>query len=207
MRTQARRTLQALKRHMPGLAPQLAKEVEAIVNVEDEILHRLEQVTQRKIASEKIRIHGDYHLGQVLYTGKDFVIIDFEGEPAVALGERRLKRSCLRDVAGMVRSFHYAAYGPLRLPSSIRPEDVPALEPWANIWFSYVSGVFLHAYQTTVVSKPFVPDDREGFEVLTKVHLLQKAIYELNYELNNRPDRLTIPIKGIQQILEKTQVD
>jgi maltose alpha-D-glucosyltransferase / alpha-amylase len=103
-----------------------------------------------------------------------------------------------------VRSFHYAAYGPLRLPSPIRPEDAPSLEPWADLWFSYVSGVFLNAYQATVAGKPFVPDDKEGFEILTKVHLLQKAIYELNYELNNRPDWLTIPIKGIQQILEES---
>jgi maltose alpha-D-glucosyltransferase/alpha-amylase len=206
MRTQVRRTLQTMKQHLPNLPEQVGRDVEQIVNSEDKILNQLKQVTERKIACEKIRIHGDYHLGQVLYTGKDFIIIDFEGEPAVPLSERRLKRSSVRDVAGMVRSFHYSAYGPLRLASPIRPEDAPLLEPWADLWFSYVSGVFLNAYQTTVAGKPFVPD-KEGFEILTKVHLLQKAIYELNYELNNRPDWLAIPIKGIQQILERTQVD
>lgn len=207
MRTQARKTLQALRRRLRDLPPQVGEGVQEIVDAEEEILRRLQQVTQRKIASEKIRIHGDYHLGQVLYTGKDFIIIDFEGEPAVALGERRLKRSSLRDVAGMVRSFHYAAYGPLRLAMSIRPEDAPALEPWADLWFSYVGGVFLDSYQTTVAGKRFVPDDQEGFEILTQAHLLHKAIYELNYELNNRPNWLTIPIKGIQQILEGTNID
>jgi maltose alpha-D-glucosyltransferase / alpha-amylase len=206
MRTQARKTVQTL-RQMKNLPEHVGQGVQEIINAEDEILSRLQQVTRRKILSEKIRIHGDYHLGQVLYTGKDFIIIDFEGEPAVSLGERRLKRSGLRDVAGMVRSFHYAAYGPLRLASSIRPEDAPALEPWADLWFSYVSGIFIQSYRATVAGKSFVPDDSEGFEILTQVHLLHKAIYELNYELNNRPDWLTIPVKGIQHILEGVKVE
>ena len=206
MRSQARKTLQTLRR-MQDLPEGVGAGVQQIINAEEDILGRIQQVTRRKISSEKIRIHGDYHLGQVLYTGKDFIIIDFEGEPAASLGERRLKRSCLRDVAGMVRSFHYAAYGPLRLASTIRPEDVPALEPWADLWFAYVSGLFLQSYQETVSGQPFVPDDDEGFEILTQIHLLQKAIYELSYELNNRPDWLTIPVKGIQQILEGAKVE
>ena len=204
MRTQARRTLQALRQRLSDLPEQIGKDVEGMINGEEKILQRLKQVAQRKIAGEKIRTHGDYHLGQVLYTGKDFVIIDFEGDPAVALGERRLKRPCLHDVAGMVRSFHYAAYGPLRLPSPIRPEDATALEPWADLWFSYVGGVFLNAYQAAVAGRPFAPDNEEGFEVLTRAYLLHKALYDLNFELKHRPDWLAIPIKGIQQLLEES---
>ncbi|MBZ0165199.1 MAG: alpha-amylase, partial [Candidatus Omnitrophica bacterium] len=133
--------------------------------------------------------------------GKDFVIIDFEGEPARSLTERRLKRSVLRDVAGMIRSFHYAAYGALFLKTSVLPEDIKHLEPWAEQWFYYVSGVFLHSYLTTLGDAPLVPKDRQDLEVLLGVFLLEKAVYELGYELNNRPDWVSIPLKGIQHIL------
>src|SRR5689334_25265550 len=95
---------------------------------------RLRRILDVKIVATRIRIHGDYHLGQVLHTGKDFVIVDFEGEPARSLGERRMKRSALRDVAGMMRSFHYAAYASLWKQSSMRSEDIALLETWASAW-------------------------------------------------------------------------
>ncbi len=104
----------------------------------------------------KIRIHGDYHLGQALYTGKDFVILDFEGEPARALSERKLKRSALRDVAGMMRSFQYAAYSALWQPA-MRVEDVPFLERWADTWYRQMSSVFLHSYLSTTTGASFIP--------------------------------------------------
>ena len=109
----------------------------------------------------RIRIHGDYHLGQVLYTGKDFIIIDFEGEPARELTERRLKHSPFKDVAGMIRSFHYADHTALFKEASVRPEDTSLLEPWTNLWYRYVSGIFLQSYLDTVKNAPFVPSDEE----------------------------------------------
>ena len=151
----------------------------------------------------KIRNHGDYHLGQVLFTGKDFVILDFEGEPARSFRERRLKRSPLRDVAGMIRSFHYAAYTVLIKNEQYSVEDVEILKPWADNWYHNMAGFFMKAYLDTVGDKGFIPDNPEDLTGLMETYLLEKSIYELNYELNNRPDWVIIPIRGIKSILEK----
>jgi maltose alpha-D-glucosyltransferase / alpha-amylase len=150
----------------------------------------------------KIRIHGDYHLGQVLVTGKDFVITDFEGEPLRSYSERRLKRSPLRDVAGMIRSLHYAAYGSLFLDNQIRKEDFKKLIPYAEQWYHYMSGFFMAAYLETVEGSPFIPKDKADLDTLMTTFLLEKAIYELNYELNNRPDWVIIPLRGIKELMK-----
>ena len=151
----------------------------------------------------RIRCHGDYHLGQVLYTGNDFVIIDFEGEPARHLGERRIKRSPLRDVASMIRSFHYAAYVALHGQAStlLRAEDLPVLEEWARAWYLWVSASFLKSYLELMANTPILPPSREGMQVLLDAYLLDKSIYEVNYELNNRPDWVILPLRGILQIM------
>jgi maltose alpha-D-glucosyltransferase/alpha-amylase len=153
------------------------------------------------MSAVKTRYHGDYHLGQVLRTGRDFLIIDFEGEPARALSERRLKRSPLRDVAGMVRSFHYAAHSALHAAGALRPEDVGRLGAWAEGWYAAVAGVFLESYRQAAAGAVFVPGERAEFEVLLRCFLLDKAVYELGYELNNRPDWVFLPLAGIEKIL------
>ena len=130
------------------------------------------------------------------------MIIDFEGEPDRSLSERRLKRSPLRDVAGMIRSFHYAAYSALLTYDANRPEDVARLEPWADLWYRSVSGIYLNTYLFSVEDAPFVPKDRKEFEILLRCFLIDKAVYELGYELNNRPDWTIIPLKGIEHILK-----
>ena len=150
------------------------------------------------------RIHGDYHLGQVLFTGSDFVIIDFEGEPARPLAERRKKRSPLQDVAGMLRSFHYAAYAPLlhdngkKLPH----EPLQDLGNWAQYWQRWVSATFLKTYLEVSGNSNFIPKDREELALLLDLYLLDKAVYELGYELNNRPSWVRIPLDGISQLLQ-----
>ncbi len=174
---------------------------------EGDCLKIFQSILGRKITALRTRIHGDYHLGQVLYTGKDFVIIDFEGEPARPLTERRIKRSPLRDVAGMLRSFHYAAHTALANQVEagvIRAEDRLGLEPWARLWNLWISSAFLRAYLRTAGEAAYLPRGREEFETLLHAYHLEKAIYELGYELNNRPTWVWLPLLGIQQLLETT---
>ena len=159
----------------------------------------------RQIGGRRIRVHGDYHLGQVLFTGRDFVIIDFEGEPARPIGERRIKRSPLRDIAGMIRSFHYAAHSALlrQAPLAPRPEDdLPLLQHWAQYWYVWVSVTFLTAYLDIVTQVGLVPEHPEQLKVLLDAYILEKAVYEIGYELNNRPDWVKVPLQGIVQLLE-----
>ncbi|MGE5295220.1 MAG: putative maltokinase [Solirubrobacterales bacterium] len=190
-----------LERNIKSLPVATAEAVRGVLASRKTILSRLSRLIEKKIATVKIRTHGDYHLGQVLYTGKDFVIIDFEGEPARSMTERRLKQSALRDVAGMIRSFHYAAHGSLILRAAKLGADVEYLRHWADLWYYYVSGVFLHTYFKTVDGSPVVPKDVAECSTLFEIFLLEKAVYELGYELNNRPDWLMIPVRGIEQII------
>ena len=153
----------------------------------------------------RTRIHGDYHLGQVLYTGADFVIIDFEGEPARPLSQRRLKRSPLQDVAGMLRSFHYAAYAPLLAGTGtvkIDASNAQNLNRWASAWAAWVSDRFLAEYLKLAGEDVFLPPTRAQIMALLQIHVLEKAVYELGYELNNRPEWVAIPLEGISKALE-----
>jgi maltose alpha-D-glucosyltransferase / alpha-amylase len=200
-----RATFQSQSRNTKKLPPAIRKEAEEVLAMKDEILNTYKRIYKKKIDVVKTRIHGDYHLGQVLFTGKDFIILDFEGEPARSYSERRLKRSPLRDVAGMIRSFHYAAYSALFLNEEIRPEDINKLLPYAEQWYHYMSRIFMKAYLETVKDSPFVPADANDLEVLMQTYLLEKAIYELNYELNNRPDWVVIPLRGIKSLIEQSR--
>ena len=202
MRNLSRRVLQLLQKNMKKLPEGVRDAAAKALDSEKDILVQFQKILETKFTTLKIRYHGDLHLGQVLHTGKDFMIIDFEGEPDRALSERRLKRSPLRDVAGMIRSFHYAAYSALLTYGSHRPEDVARLEPWADLWYRSVSGIYLSTYLFSVEDAPFVPKDRKEFEVLLRCFLMEKAVYELGYELNNRPDWIIIPLKGIEHILK-----
>jgi len=204
MRSLAVQVLQLLRRRLKYLPDEAKADAQTVLNLEDDIIKHFEEIQRRKIAGMRIRCHGDYHLGQVLYTGNDFVIIDFEGEPARHLGERRIKRSPLRDVAGMIRSFHYAAYAALRGQAStiLRPEDLPVLREWARSWYLWVSATFLKSYLELVADSPILPQSREGVKTILDAYLLDKAIYEINYELNNRPDWVGLPLQGILQVLK-----
>jgi maltose alpha-D-glucosyltransferase/alpha-amylase len=180
----------------------------------EEVLARREAVMakfgellgSRRIEGWRIRIHGDYHLGQVLYVNNDFVIIDFEGEPARSLGERKLKRSPLVDIAGMLRSFDYAVETVLAGKvegSRLRREDFAQLRPWGLRWIDSVSRAFLGSYLATAATGKLVPEARDEVDVLLDIHLLEKAIYEISYELNNRPDWVTIPLRGVVRVLDQ----
>ncbi len=159
---------------------------------------RLTEVTGVRDAGVKMRVHGDLHLGQVLFTGDDFVIIDFEGEPARSLEERRAKRSPLVDVAGLLRSFHYAAVSALRA----RPEaERAALAPWAWFWQRAVAASFVRGWLGAVEGTPVVPADASSTARLLDLYTFEKAIYEVGYEMNNRPEWVDIPLEGVREIL------
>jgi maltose alpha-D-glucosyltransferase/alpha-amylase len=203
MRAMLRRSWEILGKKLEQLPPNFRDEAAEILAVEKQILGLQQRILEQTSGASKIRIHGDYHLGQVLYTGKDFIILDFEGEPARALSERKLKRSALRDVAGMMRSFQYAAYSALWQPS-MRPEDIPFLERWADTWYRQMSSVFLQSYLSTTRGATFIPQREHDFQVMLEAYLLDKAVYEVGYELNNRPDWVVIPLRGIKHILQQS---
>ena len=199
--TLVRTAFTALQRKLKTLPDEVREEAEEVLKMKGEILTALKRIYRRKIDTLKIRVHGDYHLGQVLFTGKDVVILDFEGEPSRSYSERRLKRSPLRDVAGMIRSYHYAAYGSLFLDKELAPEERIRLMPYADHWYHYLSGFFMRAYLDAVKGSEFIPSEEEDLKVLLQTFVLEKAIYELNYELNNRPDWVIIPLRGIKQVM------
>jgi maltose alpha-D-glucosyltransferase/alpha-amylase len=194
------RTFQALRRQLASLDDETAGRARALLDREADIDARLRALVQPKLEGRRVRIHGDYHLGQVLSTGDDFLIVDFEGEPARHLVERRYKRSSLRDVAGMVRSFHYAATTSLRR-GRVRPEDALALRPWGEAWADWVSHAFVGAYFEALRDSPVVPDDDATRARMLSFYLLEKCIYEIGYELNSRPAWLPVPLLGLERLL------
>jgi len=202
MREQTRRTMQLFQKNISRLPESIKEQATEVLALEKNILNHFQLMIKQKMNATRIRIHGDYHLGQVLYTGKDFIILDFEGEPAKPINERRLKRSAFRDIAGMIRSFHYSIYNVLYQNTSFEFEDKAAIEPWAELLYHALKNTFLHSYLTMVSGASFIPKNQESLIILLEAYLLDKAIYELAYELNNRPEWINIPIKGIKQILQ-----
>ena len=204
MRNHVRQNLQLLRKRLKDLPEGRAPDAQRLLGLEEAILKKLRLVFEQPIATQRIRFHGDFHLGQVLYTGKDFVIIDFEGEPARPVGERRLKRSPLRDVAGMLRSFHYAAHAGLlqqKERGSVPAGKLDSFQEWARFWQRWVSVGYLKAYLATAGNASFLPKTAVELKILLDAFLIEKAIYELGYELNHRPDWVAIPLQGILQLL------
>jgi maltose alpha-D-glucosyltransferase / alpha-amylase len=204
LRNLTRQNLQLLSLRLRSLPPEVQAPAQHVLGLEGGIIQRFQSIYGRRLPAVRIRQHGDYHLGQVLYTGKDFLIIDFEGEPAIALSERRLKRSPLRDVAGMIRSFHYAAHAALgrQVEHGTLPlAQLAAAAAWAPFWSRWVSAVFFQAYRAAAGPAPFLPPSDEDLQIMLNAYLLRKAIYELGYELNHRPDWVRIPLQGILDLM------
>jgi maltose alpha-D-glucosyltransferase/alpha-amylase len=205
MRNSTQRNLPLLREKLGELSGPTAAEAAALLAREEEILEALQAIVGERLEGSRIRVHGDYHLGQVLYTGSDFVIIDFEGEPARSLSERKIKRSPLLDVAGMLRSFEYAAHTELfgRVERGVLvDEEASLLRPWARFWSQWVGSGFLRAYLPPVSAAGLIPRERDAVRRVLRVLLLDKALYELGYELNNRPSWARVPIRGILDLLD-----
>lgn len=193
LRKLVRERFNLLRQALPGLRPETRAVANRVLALEEDILDCFSEIYKTRIRAMKTRIHGDYHLGQVLFTGKDFIIIDFEGEPGFSFSERRLKKHPLKDVAGMMRSIHYAAFGKILLNENYREQDLETLEAWAEQWQHYVARYYMGAYLERTGEKEFT----EEHEVLIRTFLLEKAVYELGYELNGRPDWAIVPLRGI----------
>jgi len=205
MRNLTVHTLLQLRRSLSSVPEANRAEAEKVAGLESAILKRFRSVHETGIAGKRIRCHGNLHLGEVLYTGKDFVFIDFEGESGRPLGERRIKRSPLYDVAAMVRSFEYATYAALFKQldlGTLHEERLPQLEPWTGFWYRWVSSVYLNAYLDVVGKTDLLPRSNDELKVLFDVHLLEKAVYEIGYELKNRPAWLKIPLRAIVKLIE-----
>src|SRR4029077_1955771 len=177
--------LRLLREKIPLLPAAWQTQAKAVARHENDIANHFRTSLSEPIKAARIRIHGDFHLGQVLYTGSDFVIIDFEGEPARPVSERRIKRSPLQDVAGMLRSFHYAAFAPLLGSSSDERMDAQRFERfrvWAESWNTQVSEAFLAEYFRASRAAPFLPKVPAKTSKLLDLFVLEKAIYELATE-------------------------
>jgi maltose alpha-D-glucosyltransferase/alpha-amylase len=194
------RATDLLRTQLNKLPADARDEGRKVLELESRIAYILKSFLARRINTTRIRVHGDYHLGQVLYTGHDFVIIDFEGEPTRSLYERRLKRLAMRDVAGMLRSFSYASQAALRTQQA-PAERLAELQAWSRFWVDSVSAVFLKSYLSTAGSASWVPQSQEDLELQLTTMLLEKALYELRYEMNLRPDWVRIPLRGILDLV------
>ncbi|MFW5753513.1 MAG: maltose alpha-D-glucosyltransferase [Marinilabiliaceae bacterium] len=202
-RTLIKRTTTQMKDAMGRLDEDQKVLLDDIVKNETLLLSTIKQTLEkRKIHTSKIRIHGDYHLGQVLFTGKDFQIIDFEGEPTRSLTARSLKYCPFKDVAGMLRSFHYAIYMGLLAYNEKQPGWEEYLKPWPEVWYKKVESAFLDGYLKATEGASFIPYEPGELDDLLSVYTIEKAVYEADYELNNRPDWLHIPLNGLKKILD-----
>ncbi|MEB3340282.1 maltose alpha-D-glucosyltransferase [Okeania sp.] len=205
IRNQTGKTLLKLKKHLPEFSQDTQQLAKSVINRQDRILESLNLVVERKIPTAmRTRCHGDYHLQNVLFTGKDFVIINFEGEATRPLNERRMKRSLLRDIAVMLGSFYYAANVAFREEikgGMIRSENLLAMEQWSTFWYTWVSISFLKAYLENAKSSSFLAQSEQEIQLLLDVYLLETAIYELDHELTYRRQWLEIPLTRIQQLV------
>jgi maltose alpha-D-glucosyltransferase/alpha-amylase len=192
----ARRVFTALKDALPRLPDDVVELAGSVLSRRRAFLEQFRKLQRYDVSVLRTRIHGDYHLGQVLRVKGDYVILDFEGEPARPLAERRAKYSPLKDVAGMLRSFSYAAWAALLAYTERRSGDLGQLEPWARLWEREISAQFLRVYRRTAGDAAFLPNTTEALRTLLDTYLMDKALYELSYELNNRPGWVQIPLRG-----------
>jgi maltose alpha-D-glucosyltransferase/alpha-amylase len=198
---QARKALTALSDNLDRLPEAVRASAQRLLEEAPAALERLARPPDVPAGTLKTRVHGDYHLGQVLWVDNDFIILDFEGEPTRPVAQRRGKTSPLKDVAGMLRSLDYAAYAGLFAFTQEQPDDFARLEPWAQLWQQWTSAAFLRAYLAKSGNAAFLPRPIEASAELLNTWLLDKAFYELAYELNNRPDWVRIPLRGVLGLL------
>jgi maltose alpha-D-glucosyltransferase/alpha-amylase len=207
VRRQAEAAFKALRQALPQLDEGDRARVQALLAHREQCFARIEALTGAPVAAAKTRIHGDYHLGQVLVAQNDFYILDFEGEPARPLEERRAKSSPLKDVAGMLRSFDYAAWAAVMTLTEVDAGGGEIVRSLAEAWRRATEDAFLSAYRETIAGCPSYPEAPEEAARLLDLFLLEKALYEICYEAANRPHWVRIPLKGVTGLLELEATD
>ncbi|MDZ4185683.1 MAG: maltose alpha-D-glucosyltransferase [Desulfuromonadales bacterium] len=205
MRALLRRNFSLLASRLPDLPEEVQRRAGPLLAAEKKIIACLHKITEHRFLAMKCRIHGDFHLGQALFTGKDFVFIDFEGEPSHSLGERRLKRSPLRDVASMIYSIHFAAMTTLQHHGSSHPDDAALLDAWLEAWYVCVGGSYLKAYLQGMQGSPLVPADADDLATMLRCFLIYKIIHELGHALNNRVEGVDLHLRGLEMTLRQSR--
>ncbi len=204
---QLNRSFETLRSRIQGLSANARADISEVLNREGEIRDRLLLLRDKRLSGNRIRQHGDYQLTNVLYSGSDWVITNFEGDPYRPLSERRIKRSALRDVATMLRSFHYASHAALfgDVPGIVPSrESHPQLERWARTWYQWVSAIFIQNYLKVGVGGNFLPQTDEEVRILLGAYMIERALTEIEYELEHRPEWIRIPVHGILGQLKPT---
>jgi maltose alpha-D-glucosyltransferase/alpha-amylase len=198
-----RHTFQKLNRKK-GQAPDFVREeVDYLLPMRQKVLDILKKVYERKMDTFKIRVHGDFHLKQVLFTGQDFVFIDFEGETGRRYSERRIKRSPLRDIASMILSLQKVTFAGIMESEEVRMEDFEELRPWAETWYHYMSQFFFKAYLDHTHDKPLVPKAQEDLVKILNVFILERALMELEVALDDPKDEMIVPLLCINTIVKQ----
>jgi maltose alpha-D-glucosyltransferase/alpha-amylase len=206
MRNLAVQNLRLLRQQTHTVAPETLPLAQRVAELEPAIIQTYHELSDQRLPAQRLRLHGDCRLGQVLWTGKDFVFIDFEGDSSLHISERRLKHSPVRDVAAMIRSFHYAASVGLDQHvqrGSIPPENMLRFQSWLRYWNLWVSVAFLKAYFQAIASAAILPDNEEAVRVMLRAYLLDRAINELGRQLKEGGSELVIPLTGILFLLRE----
>ncbi|MGE5798240.1 MAG: alpha-amylase, partial [Ignavibacteria bacterium] len=171
-----------------------------LLNIENSLLNFAGKILKMKIEGKKIRIHGDYNLKQILFTGKDFVIQNFEGNLNHAATERRLKRSALRDIAELIYSLYSASYYSVIKYKTRLNDELKELEPFSMLWWQYMSGILLKSYWDTAINDGFLPLNINDAEYLIEIYLLEKALNELNSNLEKNTEWDIVPLNLLQYL-------
>ncbi len=196
------RILRDLRARLPDLTDDALADAAALLEREERLYRRFEPFLEERLTATRGRLHGDLHLGKALWTGRDFVFVDFAGPRSKPLAERRRKRSPLRDVAAMLRSFHYAAATILLDPAVIRPDDRAVAEPWALAWRAAAWAAFLGAYLDAAAGASFVPKERRELGLLLDSFVLGKALEEVAYELDRGARKAGVALLGLPELVD-----
>ncbi|HZI31314.1 MAG TPA: phosphotransferase, partial [Candidatus Binatia bacterium] len=206
MRSLAMQNLRLLRKQLKSLPDGLAPIAQRVLDLEATILGHYRQLIEKQPAARRIRIHGDFHLGQVLWTGRDFVFLDFEGDVSLPISERRIKHSPLRDAARMLRSFHHAAYAGFYQQVElglIAHENLPKFEPWLRHWNLAISRSYLQAYCQKLEHSEILPGDEEQLRTMLLAYLLNQVLDELGHELRRGSKNIRVSLQAILILTEE----